>query len=1016
MTQTGEQGPAVFRVLGPLEVRVGDRPVELGGLRQQRLLATLLLEPNRVVPASHLAEAVWEEDPPATAAQQIRKTVAELRRRIPGGAALIRTEGVGYRTTVGDDQLDSLRFRALLRQARDGRGRDSAGTAALLEEALGLWRGPALDGLGGLVVQSAATALDDQRTTAAEQLYAIRLDQGAGSELIPDLRRFVSAHPLNERLRGQLMLALYRSARQAEALETYADIRRRLADELGVDPSGELSGLYEDILRNSPALGLRSSLSEQARADAFRPAPVPVGGPPNSLPYDLPGFTGRQEELRLLEKWTQGQSGEHLKIVSLEGMGGSGKTALAVHFAHRVRERYPDGQLYIDLAGFSPGREPLASGRALEVLLRTLGIPGERIPEDPLSRIALWRVTTAGLRLLVVLDNAADAAQVRPLLPSSADSLVLVTSRSRLAGLDGVAALAVGELTPEDCRALLVHTLGAERLATDPAAAEALIGLCGRLPLALRIAAGRFADRPRWTLCHLVRRLRNQERTLAELSQGDRSVESSIRLSYDAMQPERRRVFRLLGLFPGDDLDVAAAAALLGADHYTAEEHLEALVDVNLLEQRTDERYGFHDLVRSFVRALPDETTHAEDHHARRRLLKHYGERVRAAQRVLYRRQDERAGDGDDNDTFDDGGTGFSGSAQAVDWFNRERGNLVALLRLARDTGLPREGLPLVRPLGAYLAVNGNLHDHLDVAETGVALARALGETGPLLDIRTELCIALWGLSRYQEGIAAFRQNRELARSVGDTETEAICLRGIGVILGELGEYQQGLELLERAAEMHRVLGDPRRVGIALFNISWTSGVLGDYERAARCADEAVALIRAAGDEVLEVDALLNVAHAQAGLGRLEAGLTALARAEHLVARHRTRPRLARLAARSAELLALAGRHREAREHANRALRLNRMESSPFLSSRVHTAAGLVYRVGGEFAEALDHFQKAYTLASGIGRRLGEALALQGMADAHEALGDTCRARTDRELARAHFEAMGVPRGLLRTC
>jgi DNA-binding SARP family transcriptional activator len=494
-----EDAKVRFRILGSFECWDGPDRVRIGGPVHERVLVALLLEPGRVLPVYRLVEAVWDENAPATAAHQVRKAVAELRQRIPDGRTLIVTDGPGYRAAVAPDQSDLSPFIEGLRQAREAvaAGR-SADAAESLREALTLWRGPVLSDSGGSVIAAASVALEERRLTAVEQLFTMRLAAGESSELVGELREFIGAQTLRETLRGQLMLALFRSGRQGEALEEYEKVRELLAAELGIDPGDRLQELHQGILRNSPDLAI----------------PIPAGGsaalPPllnetrSTLPYDLRDFTGREEEMSRLLGFVEESERSGPLIVAIDGMGGSGKTSLAVRAAHQLADRYPDAQLYLDLRGFTAGEQPLSSATAAVTLLRMLGTPGEWIPDDAEGRTALWRKTTTRYRMILLLDNVVDEAQVRPLLASSVGTLILVTSRSLLVDLDATHCVSLGTMLPRDSVALVSRVLEDRRAKAEPEAVAELAELCGHLPLALRIASARLRKRPRWTVRYLV--------------------------------------------------------------------------------------------------------------------------------------------------------------------------------------------------------------------------------------------------------------------------------------------------------------------------------------------------------------------------------------------------------------------------------------------------------------------------------------------------------------------------------
>ncbi|MFI1168017.1 BTAD domain-containing putative transcriptional regulator [Streptomyces sp. NPDC020801] len=744
MQSNASHGDLSLKILGPLEGWEGERRLRLGGVVNERVLAMLLLEAGRVVPASRLIQAVWDQEPPLTALAQIRKAVADLRRRISSGRSLIVTEPCGYRAVVDEVQLDLRVFDAEVRQAQKAYKEGELHIAiAHLMTGLDLWRGSILAGVGGRVIEAVAAGWEERRIAATEHSFDLRLARGETGELIGELREAICAHPLRETLRGQLMLALYRSGRQAEAVEEYGRLRTLLSEDLGIDPGSRLAELHEAVLRGAPEL----EAPRRAEIRAPKPPLTATGTAPCTLPSDLVDFTGRQEEVNRLiaaVPTTEGRPGP--RVLVIDGMGGSGKTALAVHVAHLLADDYPGGQLYLDLRGFTPGEEPLAAEAALGALLRALGVNGESVGDDPFSRVALWRDTTARRRLLLILDNVADSAQVRQLLPTFAGSLVIITSRARLPELEGSAGLSLGLLSDADSTELMSRILGGDRVATEPQAAADLVRLCGHLPLALRISGARLRKRPHWTLGYLVERLRDSSRILGELESGDRSVASVLRVSYEAMQPDRRDDFRLLSLYTGADFDVAAAAALLGTEPHRAEETLEHLLDVHLVQQCELGRYSFHDLVRWFARALPvvDPATETA---AVLRLATHTRVAVERAcdalfpGRVRYSSLPSACDDSTPQVPMD--------PERALQWFDREHGNVLAVIQLAHQHGLSRHVAWLGIGIGFYLHALNHFADFEAVARLAVDGARMDGDAELLCVSLVNLAVAQWRCELY---------------------------------------------------------------------------------------------------------------------------------------------------------------------------------------------------------------------------------------------------------------------------
>lgn len=682
-----ETTPVRFRILGTLEVSCGDELVTPAGALHRRVLVMLLLEVNRVVPMDRLVAAAWDDEPPATAFRQVRKIVAHLRQRLPGGQDLIRTQEPGYRIVLADGQLDLSRFTSYLADAREREAAGEIGTAVIaLRAAIAEYRGPVLVGDGGKVIDAAGALLDERRLTAVEHLADLRLALGEAAGVVAELRELTRAHPMRESARGLLMLALYRSGRQAEALTEYERLRRLLADELGIDPGRALATLHERILRGS------AELDGPAPPHAEPVGPAVLGSPPRFLPRDLPDFSGRDTELGQLMAAAEGSEGG-IGMVAVDGVGGSGKTTLVVHAAHLLAARYPDGQIFVDLHGFTPGRRPVEPVEALGILLGALGVSVDGQPDDLVGRVSLWRTVAATRRLLVVLDNAVDSAQVIPLLPGMCCCLVLITSRARLTGLDGVRPVALDLLDEPAALALLDAVLGTDRTAAEPEATRRLVHACGRLPLALRIAAARLHTRPQWSISHLVDRLTGPGARLAELVAEDRSVAATIGLSYEVMKPDGQELFQVLGRLGGCEFDVYAAGVLAGRSRDEVEPLLEELVDARLLEPAGVGRYTFHDLVRDYAAStvrsgLSDPGLRAACH----RLLGHYRCLARAARELI-----RSGGPGQVRSPL------LPDAEAALTWFATELGNLRAVIRHAHLAGLTQQAEELQQVVDWYL-------------------------------------------------------------------------------------------------------------------------------------------------------------------------------------------------------------------------------------------------------------------------------------------------------------------------
>lgn len=997
----GEPGRLRFNILGTLEGWAGRTRLQFGGAIQERVLVTLLFEPGRIVPVTRLVDAAWDEEPPSSAEHQVRKAVSELRRRIPGGAGVVVTDGPGYRVELGDGSLDLDEFAQLLSAARvavaEGRTADAVAT---LRQALALWRGPVMDGRGGRVVDLAATAWEERRLTATEQYFELRMAQGEAAELVGDLRDLVFRHPLRETLRGHLMLALYRSGRGAEALEEYAAARRALVEELGIEPGARLARLHEGILREDPGLG--------PPPVGVRPATATGPGPADravcTLPYDVTDFTGRDGELRLLLEKAREPGGAGTRIIALDGMGGSGKTTLAVRAAHLLAEHYPDGQLFIDLRGFTPGEQPLHPAVALESLLRSLAVPDEQIPEETEARTALWRMTVARRRVLILLDNAADPRQVIPLLPASSGCLVLITSRGRLVDLDGAEWIGLGMLTARESAALLAETLGAARTEAEPDAVAELGELCGRLPLALRIAAARLRNRPRWTVAHLVERLRHETRRLEELSTGRRSVTATLELSYQALSASGRAGFRLLGRHPGAEIDVWSAAALMGTTVREAEDLLEHLLDAHMVQQHTLGLYSFHDLVRSFALSLPGDD--AGDGTQAARLLPYYLGATEAACEVLFpdRLRVEAGVAVPPVGQLPELRT----AAQAMDWFDREYHTIQLVIDREGDAADPACVVHLARNLSFYLYSRSKPDEQLALGITGVRAARRLGDRRLLCLSLNNLGVAEWRAGRFRDGIGSVSEALRIARALGDAVGEAMSVGRLGLLHLDTGELAEAVRDLERAVVLRRESGYTTGEVDSWANLSSAYRRLGRHREAVEAAEEALRINRRLGVRDKERLILNDLAAGLIGLGEHERALAVLDAALAPGDEIRAAENHALALALSAEARQLLGDDERALRDARRAREMVGRSGVRLRASEIENIVGRVHRRSGDPTTALRLHRRALDQSTSLGYRAEILAALTGLAEAAEDLGDEEAASTHRERARALAAELGI--------
>ncbi len=697
-----------FGVLGPVRAWRGDVPVATGSPQQRALLAALLLREGRTATAAELIDALWGEEPPSQALAAVRTYASRLRKVLDPGVLVSESGGYAVRG-LGEGALDLGAAQELTAEAEKARNTgDLCHARDLLNRALALWDGETLAGVPGPYAEAQRVRLEEWRLQLLETRLDMDLEQGCHAEAVSELTALTAAHPLRERLRELLMLALYRSGRQAEALAVYADTRRLLADELGVDPRPDLSELQQRILEADPAL---------AEPPARLPTAEPVPVRPAQLPATVPDFTGRATFVRELGEVLASATGEQAQVMAvsaLAGIGGVGKTTLAVHVAHTARDAFPDGQLYVDLQG--AGARAAEPETVLGSFLRALGTADSAIPDSLEERAALYRSVLDGRRVLVLLDNARDAAQVRPLLPGTAGCAALVTSRVRMVDLAGAHLVDLDVMSPEEALALFTKIVGEERVRSEREAALDVVAACGFLPLAIRIAASRLASRRTWTVSFLAAKLGDERRRLDELQAGDLAVAATFELGYGALDAAQARAFRLLGLADGPDISVAAASALLDLDADATEDLLESLVDTSLLESAAPGRYRFHDLVRLYARACAerDEQPPSEREAARSRLLDYY---LATAVRVY---GIERPGDRTvahlEKGRFE--GEEFGGAAQALDWLHSEAGPLLACVQQSLSGAMVRRAVDL-------------LVAAIDLAESGADSASTARPRGP---------------------------------------------------------------------------------------------------------------------------------------------------------------------------------------------------------------------------------------------------------------------------------------------
>jgi len=897
---------------------------------------------NRVISRGELVDAVWGQDPPASAEGGIYTYVAGLRRVIEpnrslrGPGRVLVSSGAGYVLHLVPGQPDAVAFEQDLGRARQLRkAGDPAGAVAALNSALSLWRGIAFAGVPGPFAETERVRLGELRSTAAEERADVLLSLGRHEEVVPDLTAMVADHPLRERLRGLLMIALYRCGRHAEALRIFQDGRRVLADELGIDPGGDLSRIYQQVLTMDPALAVPDGpvLAGASRTLAVpdddasgidatldghqRPRPgmpdARVTPVPAQLPLDAQGFSGRHEELSMLQAMLppksagsgepgpaaavpaqsaphpgdtgpgdtdrgdtgqadtgQADTGQTVPIVVISGTAGTGKTALAVRFGRQVAKRFPGGQLYVNLRGLDPARRAMEPAEALRFFLDALGVPPYRIPADTEGRSALFRSMLDGKRVLIVLDNARNVAQVRPLLPGSPGCLVVVTSRNEMTGLvaaEGAVPLTIDVLSHAEAHEMLARRLGRDRVAGEPGAADEIIESCARLPLALGIAVGRAVGRPRRPLTELAAELRDARGRLDALKADDTvtNVRAVLSWSYDQLSVPAARMFRMLGVHPGPDISLSAAASLAGMTRAEAGAALRELTRTHMVAEYLPARFTFHDLLRAYAadqaeRVDPEPERRAAVH----RVIDHYLHTAMAAShRFSPFRSSLQLGSPQPGVLPAD----VADKDQAMAWFDAEVPVLLALINYADANGFDTHAWQIPWTLGPFFNRRGRWHDYTATQQTALAAARRLDDTLALAHAHHLLGHVQSQVGEYEAADPNFRRALDLFRELGDRGNEAVVLNGLAGMLEKQERFTEALAVALDALRMLKAVGHWWTQATLENGVGWLYAHLGQYDQALAHCQRALSLHRDSGHRGGTADTLDSLGFVYLRLG-----------------------------------------------------------------------------------------------------------------------------------------------------
>ncbi|MDH6579111.1 AfsR/SARP family transcriptional regulator [Kitasatospora sp. MAP5-34] len=955
-----------FQVLGPVQAWRGDQPLSLGSPQQQAVLTALLLHHGKPVSTQDLVDGLWGDRPPPQAVAALRtyvsrlRTVIEPNRETRARAELLVSVSDGYALRIPAEALDASLFDTRSAEALAARAAGDAESAhRLLVSALSLWSGRPLAGVPGPYAEGQRLRLTERQVTVGEERCATALDIGLHAEVVAELSSLAAEHPLRERLRELLMLALYRCGRQAESLGVYADTRKLLIEELGVEPGAGLAAMHSRILAADPAL-IPPRPDEVSGPEADES--VPVISPPAQLPADVSDFSGRTTLVDELRDVLRNATGQAVVVTSLAGIGGVGKTTLAVHVAHSVRSEFPDGQLYVDLRG--AGASPADPAVVLGDFLYALGVA--EMPDSLEQRAALYRSLLANRRMLILLDNARDADQLTPLIPGVSGCAVLATSRSRLAGIAGAHLIDVEELTPDEALALFSAIVGEQRVAAEPEASLAVVRACGLLPLAVRIAAARLASRPRWSVSDLARRLADQRRRLDELQLGNLAVETTIGLGYGQLRPDEARAFRLLSLVDSPDLPLSSVAALLGVDEDRAEDLAEALVEANMLECFTPGRYRYHDLLRLYAQRQNEKLKDAEEQRsAVLRLLELLLPTMRNAAQAI--EPDDQLPE--PMDRLVHTGLGLTSSGAAQDWLRSEVSVLLSAVEAAVQG--PSE---LLRPAVDLLIVLDSIVEDpthgprvrriLEIADTNAqsyhdaeALARTHFALGTLQHVTGE----------FQSSELSLRKSLALQAPDDVTVLRSTTANTLGIILSLANRSAEALPFFEQALAIGRGIGFPIGEARVLGNIARAQLDVGQTASAIRSAEEAVTTARASDNGPCLADTLYQLGVVLSSTGSPSGAAAHLREAHRLYQAQQNRLREGYTLARLSTNLLADHQYPEAAEAADESLAIAQEMDAAYCQGLANAALGEALLELGQPARGLACLQEAHAVFTRLG-------------------------------------------------
>ncbi|MFC4533535.1 AfsR/SARP family transcriptional regulator [Sphaerisporangium dianthi] len=928
MTPTG---PVRFAVLGPVLGWRDGAELNLGPPRQRAVLAVLLARVGRPTGLAEIVDVLWGQDPPESAVNVVQRHIGALRRllepdlpRRAVGRWLVRSGG-GYRLDLDAGALDLLRFRALVDRARRGTAGDAPASVRLFVEALELWRGPAADGISEEIrARPLFAALDQEYLEVLKEAADTALRARTVTRLVPLLQQAAGANPFDEPLHTRLLLALAATGHRAGALAVYRAMYSRLDESLGIGPGPEMRAAHDQVLgetapeppppapaetappaeNTGPAGAPRpSGAAEPSRtpdptgtarpsgnvrpagtaepsgnvrpSETAEPAGTATAGRvrPAQLPADLPAFAGRREELaQVLALLPDGNDPAAAVVISaIGGMAGVGKTTLAVHWAHQVAHRFPDGQLYVDLRGFDPAG-PLDPAEALRAFLSALGVPTREVPPGLDARAALYRSLLADRRVLVLLDNARDSGQARPLLPAAPGCLAVVTSRNQLSGLvagEGARPLTLDLLSDAEAHEFLSLRLGADRVRAEPAAVREIAALCARLPIALAVASARALTNPGFSLAAIAAELRAAHGSLDAFTGADGAdVGAVFSCSYRALTPPAAKLFRLLALHPGPDVSASAAAALVGLPVRRTRPLLAELTRAHLLTEHVPGRYGGHDLLRAYAA----DRGQAEDSESGRRaavqrMVDHYLHSAYRAARLFSSHRDAIPLPPPVPGVFPDD---LADPEQASDWLTTEHAVLLAVIGSAADTGLDASAWRLAWAIAHFLGRRGHWHDLAASHRVALKAAQRIGDRTGMAHAHRGLARASADLGRHDEAMLHLDRALELFASAGDGVAQAHTHRNLSWVLELRERYEGALVHAQQAYDLFQAAGHRPGQAASLNAVGWYHALLGRHERALAHCRRALALLEELGDLYGQADTLDSLGYALHHLGRYE--------------------------------------------------------------------------------------------------------------------------------------------------